>query len=231
MASQPENIAQLAGLGFNVSPREVTYYKFKGSSQMGKAGSPFNWYVGLDDVVGEYYFCQELDKLRMIEDDIYLVMLSTGLPFPELQRCTDIDGILYTVGFRGKEAIPVHETLKRAQQAIQVELARRPVTKEDAERNFSIIEARFARQMGEILQPIGDIETYGERRSQKRQDVKNALVEQMSLLISSVKEGAEVKYGTIIARIRELGLQAKFDPQTAIAHILSGQYNTPTSSL
>ncbi len=222
-ATQEENLDVLVELGFPTCPWEVTYYEFKGSTQLEKEGSPFNFYVGDDWVVGQYFFSQELEELRLIEDDIILLMFDNGLPFPDIGRNTDSE-VMYVVGFKGEYAREIYEQLIQAEVVIQGELSRIPVSRDLAERNFEVIEGRFAREIEEALPPIGDIETYGERRAQIEECRKGQLVEQMSQLIKAVRDGEKVKYGTFIERIKALS-PSDYDPHDAIEHILDGRCN------
>lgn len=223
--TQGENLDFLIGeLGFHACPWDVTYYKFKGSVQLEKKGSPFNFYLGPDWAAGQYFFFQELEELRLIEDDILLLMIDNGLPFPDTSRDTGPEGILYTVGFRGEYAREVYGQLGTAEKAIQAELKRIPVSGELAEAKFELISRRFAMRMEDILAPIGDIDTYRERREQRETDRKSQLVGQMACLIQAVREGAKVKFGTIVERIEALS-PLGYDPHPAIQNILSGKYN------
>jgi len=223
--TQGENLDFLIGeLGFHGCPWEVTYYKFKGSVQLEKEGSPFDFYSGPDWVAGQYFFSQELYELRLIEDDILLLMIDRGLPFPDIGRSTDPPEIHYVVGFKGECARKVYEHLTVAEQAIQAELERIPVSQELAESQFDVISRRFSRRMGEVLTPIGDIDTYCERREQKETDRKSELLLQMTNLMQAVREEEHVKYGTIVERIKALS-HLDYDPNPAIENILSGKYN------
>ncbi len=223
--TQGENLDFLIGeLGFHACPWDVTYYKFKESVQIEKKGSPFNFYAGPDWVVGQYFFFQKLEELGLIEDDILLLMINNGLPFPDVSRDTRPEGILYVVGFKERDARNVYGHLTRAERAIQSELKRIPVSEELAESQFEVISERFARRMGEVLTPMGDIDTYCERYEQKKANQKIQLVEQMTHLMQAVREGEKVKYGTIVERIKALS-PLDYDPNPAIQNILSGKYN------
>jgi len=125
MASQQENIGKLVGLGFHVCPWEVTHHEFKGSTQLEKEKSPFWAYVGNNYVHGNYDFFQPDCDLRLIEDDLIILMLEQGLPIPYLDRDSGhvggepIEwGVLYTVGFRGSDSGIVYRQLIEAREAI-----------------------------------------------------------------------------------------------------------------
>ncbi len=219
-----KNIDALAELGFNVLCWEFGCHKL--TTRLGKNGLPFRFYVGNDFVLGQYKFVQELEGLKMIEDDIILLMLDEGLPFPEISRCTEPDeGVIYNIGVKGTDAAEVYRTLQRGEIAIQSELFRLPDSYETANEKFELISARFARRMSEILTPIDDIDTYRASLEAREAVRREQLLNQMALLIQAVRENAAVKYGTFIDRIQALSHLVGYEPQRAIENILAGKYN------
>jgi len=80
-------------------------------------------------------------------------------------------------------------------------------------------------KLSRVLQPIGDISTYCERRNARDEADKEGLVRQFAQLIEAVRHNEKVKIGTMVDMIQRVS-PSGYDPQPAIQNILSGKYNS-----
>ncbi|MBU0979540.1 MAG: hypothetical protein KJ709_01930 [Nanoarchaeota archaeon] len=226
MPDRQGNIDALVSRGFEVCPWEVLHYEVAGSTQIAK--DSFNFYVGDDYVVGEYHFYQGWRDLRLIEDDFIVLMLENGFGFRRIDADSELEYIQYIMKFKGTDAKAIFDDLVRLEGVVKHAYDSIQPNEEHAKYNTDLVGNRFVGAIMGVLQPVPEMgmaeETYAARDAAAKQE----MVAQMGNLMAAVKEGEKVKYGTIIDRIKFLGIKLHYDPGKAIGNIISGASNDST---
>lgn len=214
-----KNIDALVALGFEASSRRVTYKDFAGSTQLWD--DPLNFYVGDDYVVGECIFKQPHGDIRIIDDDILVMLLEKGLPIPKIEPDGEMDGQWYILELKGTDAPQVYGQIKLIRGEILGLRERTPYSKELITRNGEIVGQRLAAKMQKVLRPpCMNRLLYDERKEGDKAELLNAFQELMVAVRSDQKE----KYGPLVDAVKTAAVGLRYDPGNAITNILHGKF-------
>ncbi len=225
-----EKIKALEDLGFEAGQRRVTHRTVAGSTQLWKNGG-FNFYVGNNYVVGEYTFTQPSQDIRIISDDILLLILEKGFPIPEIESDAQTGEERYIVKMSGTDSVKIYNNLHRIKDAVEGLRESIPYSKDLAERNSHIVDQRFMASMGKALRPLpplsdetdslGALEDFYAHRAEGD---RAELLSNLSQLVVAVRENRRSDYGTIIGGIHTSAIPLSYDAQQAITNILAGRF-------
>ncbi|MFA6460830.1 MAG: hypothetical protein WCV90_01070 [Candidatus Woesearchaeota archaeon] len=229
-AYREERIKALEDLGFEAGQHRVTYHAVAGSTQLWKNGG-FNFYVGNNYVVGEYMFTQPSRDIRIISDDILLLILDRGFSMPLIESDSEIGEERYILKINGNDPIKIYDNLHRIKDAVEGLRESIPYSEELAERNSQIVDQRFMAMRNKVLRTLppfsdepdslGALEDFYEHRAEGD---RAELLSNLSQLVVAVREDRKTDYGGIIAGITASAIPLSYDPQQAITNILAGRF-------